>query len=302
MRVSLMTQVFSKSVHVGLNVYRQRLTEELEDSEPTAMFSLYLNNLFDCLNRRYPGEGIKHGSPDIDILKEGITWIDSWEMEVSKNIILPDSFLIKEIAEGLRVTLHSTITLIEYLHSVGFDYVLTSKANQDKIEQFFGTIRQPGCQNDHPALPTFQQLHRLISTYKLLKPPKFGNCSIDDDEPVVDCTSKVKDRLDLIVERDDWDGKDLIGDNYKSPELVEIVIYYASGYLCHRLLKSTKCGVCFSSFLTNLDSSDLAVAELVNMKTQDELARITPVNPPIVNKKINPKAQIVDGGKLILDP
>jgi len=50
-----------------LNIYRQRLTEELEDSEPTAMFSLYLNNLFDCLNRRYPGEGIKHGSPDIDV-------------------------------------------------------------------------------------------------------------------------------------------------------------------------------------------------------------------------------------------
>lgn len=55
-------------------------------------------------------------------------------MEVSKNIILPDNFLSKETAEGLRVTLHSTIALIEYLHTVGFDYVLTSKANQDKIE------------------------------------------------------------------------------------------------------------------------------------------------------------------------
>jgi len=34
----------------------------------------------------------------------------------------------------------------------------------------------------------------------------------------------------------------------------------------------------------------------------DELARITPVNPPIVNKKINPKDQIVEGDKLIFDP
>jgi len=55
-------------------------------------------------------------------------------MEVSKNIISPDNFLTKETTESLRVTLHSTIALIEYLHSVGFDYVLTSKANQDKIE------------------------------------------------------------------------------------------------------------------------------------------------------------------------
>lgn len=34
----------------------------------------------------------------------------------------------------------------------------------------------------------------------------------------------------------------------------------------------------------------------------DELAKITPVNPPIVKRKINPKAQIVDGEKLIFDP
>jgi hypothetical protein len=29
----------------------------------------------------------------------------------------------------------------------------------------------------------------------------------------------------------------------------------------------------------------------------DELAKITPVIPPIVNKKINPRAQIIDGLK-----
>lgn len=136
-------------------------------------------------------------------------------------------------------------------------------------------------------MPTFQQLYRLLSTYKLIRPPKFGNCYIDDDKSVagaisfeefksifgghgVDKTAlqKLNDRLELIVEQDDWDGEDLIGDNYKSPELVEIVIYYASGYLCRRLLKSTKCEVCMNSFLTNLNSSDLAVADLVNMKTQ----------------------------------
>lgn len=34
----------------------------------------------------------------------------------------------------------------------------------------------------------------------------------------------------------------------------------------------------------------------------DELAKITPVKPPIVNKKINPNDQIVDGENLIFDP
>ena len=48
-------------------MYRERLTEELEDSLPTEKFARYLNGLFDALNRRYPGEGIKPGSSDIDV-------------------------------------------------------------------------------------------------------------------------------------------------------------------------------------------------------------------------------------------
>lgn len=135
-------------------------------------------------------------------------------------------------------------------------------------------------------MPTFQQLYRLISTYKLLKPPKFGNCSVNNDELMESSISfddyksifggdtgstvlqKLKNCLDSIVEYDDWEGEDLIANNYKSLELVEIVIYYASGYLCRRLLKTTKCETCLSSFLTNLDTFNLAVAELVSMKTK----------------------------------
>jgi len=33
-------------------------------------------------------------------------------------------------------------------------------------------------------MPTFQQLYRLLSTYKLLKPPKFGNCSVNEAEAI----------------------------------------------------------------------------------------------------------------------
>ena len=55
---------------IGISTYRERLTEELEDSKPTELFSKYVNNLFDALNRRYPGEGIHPGSPDLDVSTE----------------------------------------------------------------------------------------------------------------------------------------------------------------------------------------------------------------------------------------
>ena len=45
------------------------------------------------------------------------------------------------------------------------------------LQRFFGTIRQAGCANGHPSFITFLQLYRMLSVYKLLKPPKFGNCT-----------------------------------------------------------------------------------------------------------------------------
>jgi len=37
--------------------------------EPIAKCSLFLNNLYNCLNKHYPGKGIKHDSPDINVRK-----------------------------------------------------------------------------------------------------------------------------------------------------------------------------------------------------------------------------------------
>lgn len=67
-------------------------------------------------------------------IKEGIDFLDSWESQVNDGIISQDAFLSRETAEGLRVTLHSTLNVIHLLHSVGYKYVLTSKMNQDKLE------------------------------------------------------------------------------------------------------------------------------------------------------------------------
>lgn len=49
---------------------------------------------------------------------------------------------------------------------------------------FFGIIRQAAGSNDHPSAPTFLQLYKLLSTYSILKPPKSGNCTVNDDSPL----------------------------------------------------------------------------------------------------------------------
>ena len=70
--------------------------------------------------------------------------MDNWESEVKDGKISPDDFLTPETAEGLRVTLHSTLDIIELLHSVGYKYVLTAKINQDRLEVSFNSFLAVG--------------------------------------------------------------------------------------------------------------------------------------------------------------
>ncbi|XP_022169336.1 zinc finger MYM-type protein 1-like [Myzus persicae] len=84
------------------------------------------------------------------VLKNALVWLDNWEPNVTKNFISEEKFLTKNTAEGLRITIQSSIDIINYLHMCGFDYVLTSKIKQDCVEKFFGIIRQVAGPNDHP--------------------------------------------------------------------------------------------------------------------------------------------------------
>lgn len=56
--------------------------------------------------------------------------------------IKPEDFLTLTTAQGLRVTLQSTIDLSRYLlESCGFDYILTGKMCQDPLEVYTIIIR-----------------------------------------------------------------------------------------------------------------------------------------------------------------
>lgn len=61
--------------------------------------------------------------------------MDKWEQYVDNGAIPENYFLTKQTAEGLRVTLKSTLDLVQYLTlNAGFDYVSTGRLNQDPLE------------------------------------------------------------------------------------------------------------------------------------------------------------------------
>lgn len=68
-------------------------------------------------------------------MKNALVWFDEWYANMTKKLIREDEFLTNSTAEGLKITIASTIDLVEHLlNQCGFDYVLTAKINQDCLE------------------------------------------------------------------------------------------------------------------------------------------------------------------------
>lgn len=62
-------------------------------------------------------------------------WLNNWELNFKNNLIKEEDFLTPNTAEGLRMTIVSTLDIVEYLHKCcDFKYVLTAKMNQDCLE------------------------------------------------------------------------------------------------------------------------------------------------------------------------
>ena len=130
-------------------------------------------------------------------------------------------------------------------------------------------IRQGGAQNDHPELPTFMQLYHLLSAHKIMRPPKFGNCSDSEElqkdrvaitfDEFKNCFSNVnvsyrqqhienlKFKIKNLIETDQWECDDVmeIRENSQlSSEMFNLVLYSNTGYICRKMLKKTKCETC----------------------------------------------------------
>ncbi|KAL3228869.1 hypothetical protein MRX96_023766 [Rhipicephalus microplus] len=146
--VRLAVQLFSESTASAMDFYRSR--EEcvkLRGSKATSDFARRMNSLFDCFNSKRPQDVQYNEAEHISTLKENIEWLDRWH---TYNQSLPKQkqlfFLSKPTCNALRMTLHSTVTLVEKLLNCGFRYVLVGNFGQDHLEREISgpNYRPPG--------------------------------------------------------------------------------------------------------------------------------------------------------------
>ncbi|XP_046397436.1 uncharacterized protein LOC124164240 [Ischnura elegans] len=262
----------------------------LKDAEATAAFCSFFNDLFDSLNRKSERDAIRSDSNDLKVIESSLKWLDGWNDLLLEGRIQKNEFLTYQTYEGLRLTLQSTIDLCSYMiYACDFDYFLTGNINQDPLERFFGIIRHVSGSNDHPAVPNFLQLYKILSCFSLIRPPKYGNCSVEERTPPQQliklstikeiygdsstknsALDKIKEKLDSLVELDNWEYDDVIGSDhdYHCAPVADCFLYYITGLLGKHIIKWTKCDVCKAAITNPNLLTNSPAAELANQRAE----------------------------------
>jgi len=129
--------------------------------------------------------------------------------------------------------------------------------NQDTLENFFGSIRQQGGNNDNPIPIQFQRAYKKLFHSNLLQ-VNTGNCEDDIDESLVKLAN-IKDTSppDLTMTTNSLQlvTPDYRNEQFQNRMLAENAITYVSGYLLRKTFLKHTCNLCKSTLVDD-DSYD----------------------------------------------
>lgn len=286
MRVKYAVQVFSKSMSAA--ILTAHATGELNSitAVDTAIFVRKVNDIFDFLDART----IRDSNP----LKRGLSVFKEQPTQALRDAI--EYFGNLEILEngktrsniycvgGFQWTIKAILLLWEDLKNSNWTYLLTSRLNQDPLENCFSVLRSRGGYNPQPTVKQFRQALQHNMFIKLQDPISSANCEKDDHELLelpsdteeddsrisnTDATTifknfdKSKEEHDeLSSDEDDGTQKENLIDPRLSLESCSI--FYIAGYLISYLMKKTGCNHCKmllldESLALNANGKDLLI-------------------------------------------
>ena len=98
-----------------------------------------------------------------------------------KDVTFNTSYTIHCLS-GWRLTLRAMLGLMQDLQSIkDFKFLLTSRLNQDCLENLFAQIRQKGGNRNNPDPNQFRYTLRQIQCKFLMSPSTSANCIPDPD-------------------------------------------------------------------------------------------------------------------------
>jgi hypothetical protein len=300
MNVKLATQVLSHSVASGIRCYI-KLKQMAPEAEATADFVEKINRLFDIMNSNSFHAKNKWQKPlssktleQFHELRSAVPWIEEWKFKSRRKNILKVNLPFKQ---GLLMSITALLGVCSDLINVhGFKYVMTSRFNQDVVENWFSCVRGKGRNNDSRTTLEYESASKSITVNWLLEHPERGsNCELDCDSFVglLSQVEQPKNEDDLLVTCATADSNTVSDfacstDNIQSPNSCNLssdwsqifclndvdsnVVFYIAGYLTRKLSTSGSCNDCMVSYIKSkelhkLDSSKHTV--LMEMRQFD---------------------------------
>lgn len=182
MRVCLATQTFSHTVAAAIKACNQNKQLHRNSSEvaaSTAAFVQRVNDYFDCLNSRV----LTDKNPMKCALQiNNIVWNKLKEMQVYlKNVKYQGNNIY--CLDGLLQTIEAMFGLVEDLFTDHTDtfFFLTSRVNQDPLENLFACVRAKGGNCRNPSVNEFNIIIAKLISLHIFKFSQKTNCESDDD-------------------------------------------------------------------------------------------------------------------------
>ncbi|XP_039300398.1 uncharacterized protein LOC120355776 [Nilaparvata lugens] len=218
-------------------------------------FLTTVNDGFDVLNSRiphHPNNKLKSGyGTSLELQNSVLNKLH--DLCSSARVIGKKNLLPFQV--GCMISIRSTQGLFNEMQLEGYQYLLTSRCNQDVLESFFSQIRGIGRFYDHP-LPTTvsQRMKSLLFSKSASAILKTGNCTSEPCETLsvdvltkVDCVIPPHSEEDSCM--DDMDDKELdsvfgkameeLSEQSQEEDIVENLdlLKVLSGYIAYRVFK-----------------------------------------------------------------
>lgn len=286
MRVKLATQVYSRSVAVGLKtlVELDKITSSPEIATSTANFIEKIDKLFDCLNSK---ELFDPNLYKCALQKDNHVYIYLQEMiHYFKNISAKTKNKIY-CFDGMIQTLNGILELSKNSRLNNFIYYIKlNKVTQDRLENLFAWIRSWCGPNTNPSVFEFCHILAKILSVKLIRSHSNGaNCEQENEEQNISLNDLTVDKLDNRIQNeasslnsinfDCWQDEDFEEDkqiirvmekiNFDNIDTIDLnSMRYVCGYTSHKSLKQTNCSTCKSDMIKN----DVDLKESFELKSE----------------------------------
>ncbi|XP_077522969.1 uncharacterized protein LOC144133697, partial [Amblyomma americanum] len=239
-------------------LYRDKIETQLGSVAATVSFIETMRSLIKAMTSRCISDALRPGDHHEEVIRSFLSYMNSWEHTAGSK-----GFLSSSTAEGLRVTLTSTLHLLKYLTTeVGFRYLMTSRLCQDPIERLFGIVRQMSGCNDHPTASQFLISVNTLSFQNLARSPAKSNVSSGLTRSLLDASSaketssqrRIDELLDIgnlteayeVLSACDLDHRAMCVQASDSR-----LIFYVAGYVARKSIATTKCAECCQELLQN---------------------------------------------------